>query len=1157
MRYRLGEFEILEPLAQGGMGRVWRARHPAQDLPVAVKVMSANLAKMPMWRERFRTEIRSMASLEHPGVVWVFDYGEIPDEVSAQSNGLLPSGAPWMAMEFASSGTLDKRIGSLDWSSIRALLLWMLDTLAHAHSRRVIHRDLKPGNVLLCATGDLRPGPKITDFGIAASLEDDSTIGERMLGTPYYMAPEQILTVRSDLGPWTDLYALGCVAWEMVCGRPPFYDREKRQVLLAHVSSVLPDFAPRISVPAELVDWLRTLLAKSPERRFASAPDAALALRSLTGSPEEEPADPTLRALTHSAAHSTLPMTGGPRSRAPRATWFDNPDLVDASARLDDAEGRVWPTPLCPNDWRRPVPVRRSRQLQGAGLALVGLRAIPLAGRLEERDVLWRGMVGVHREQRGRAIVVRGPAGTGKTRLARWLGERALEVGAARYLVARHSLEDPPGEGIAAAIRSELRSGRLSPDERRTRLTRLFGNPLGRVAAGWLHPEDEIDPSPLPAGERYAAIGAILTRMAEDRPVVLHLDDVHASGDSVRLVRYLLSRQRVEPIPLLMILTAQEEALAERVQYARQLEKVTLGDDVDTVHLSTLDRPQRVALLDGILGLDLETSAQVLERTGGNPLFAVHLVGEWAARGHLVAGQGGFRLADASIANAVGSLDALWAPRIERALSGLSEGAGVWLERMAVAGESLEDRYLQRLASGLRLDRQLAMDRLCDARLAARSDGRFSFVHGLVREAFRSRADRGGRLAEHHTLLAEHLMERTSPDPVAIGRHLLLGGHASQASRLLVRGLAEHRLRFGERAGLMACALAERALEGRPDDDPDWGRVALENVRALHGAGEIDAARRAAEVLVERATDYEWPAEVRIGAALEQAGMVVRSDTPLESKPLLDAIEADPELTEQHRLKIYFWRYAMGEMINDLDQCRRNGTIACRVLEGLGDASSRFTAAQIRAVLGFMFDDIDEAEPWAFEAVDRAERTGSIQMRAKALHNLGKVHWYRGRWDEAERALEKSEALYFQAGSVSLGNPRLMRIQVRLVQGAFTDALALCRDLVDKLVHESVSLRILHLVAHSGLGDWEGFEARFSDIQAGLVKRGWCNGEDATALEQLGQLALDQGMPDRARRVWEEALDHWERHDKREHREERVRARLAELAERGGLAPEP
>ena len=269
MKIQLGEFEVLSPLAEGGMGAVWRAVHPGQKLPVAIKVMAEDLVTRERWRDAFRTEVRSMARLEHPGVAWVFDYGVVSAAAHEASKGKLPLNSPWMAMEFASDGTVDDRIGRLSWPSVRLLLLSVLDVLGHAHARRVIHRDLKPANLLLCGVQDLRPGLKLTDFGIAAALDGPTTPGDRMIGTPAYMAPEQIMASRGDLGPWTDLYALGCVAWELVTGASPF-ENLPGNMLFAHVGQEPPELQTLFKVPAGFEDWLRVLLAKMHLSRLSN-----------------------------------------------------------------------------------------------------------------------------------------------------------------------------------------------------------------------------------------------------------------------------------------------------------------------------------------------------------------------------------------------------------------------------------------------------------------------------------------------------------------------------------------------------------------------------------------------------------------------------------------------------------------------------------------------------------------------------------------------------------------------------------------------------------------------------------------------------------------------------------------------------------------------
>ena len=916
-----------------------------------------------------------------------------------------------------------------------------------------------------------------------------------------------------------------------------------------------------ISVPAELQSWLETLLAKAPDRRFSSAADAAHALRALSDVPEEEPEDPALVHILRATARSTLPITRSSDRRAspgPRATWFEDTTLTEASIELDlgNTNSDDWPIPGCPLDWRRPIPVRRSRQLQGAGLGLVGLRAVPLAGREEERDALWQSLVAVHATRHARAVVLRGPAGTGKSRLARWLGERALEVGAARYLVCRHNPGDAPGEGVAEALRLELRSFERPAGQRKVRLVEVLGETLGDAVGGWLHPEDEPDRTLASAAERHAMIASVLERMGEQRALILHLDDAQYSGDALKLADYLMRRQTVAPSSVLIVVTLQDEALAETPRYVERVEALGAIEDVAVMPLKPLAPVHRVALLDGLLGLEGATATRVLERTQGNPLYAVQLIGEWAAHGLLESGRRGFRLTDPEAADAIGGLEAMWRPRIERVLEGLPTDAGVWLERVALAGDPVRDLDRDPLAAGLDLGidsaglRRDLLDRLCEARLGIWSEGQFGFVHGLVRDALRARAADEGRLADHHATLAEGLAQKTGVDPVTIGRHLLLADMPERAVRYLVHGLTDHRRRFGARSALAATELAERALvaAGVPETAPNWGTVLLEKMFALYETGDGEGGSECLDAVIERSSEHGWPPEIRLTAAVQKAKRTLYAQGAEPAEALLAEIESDPECSDRYLAQVHFWRYAMGEYLNNMDMSRANGTLAAEVYERLGDPDSMLLAAQVRGVIGFMFADIDEAEPWINEALNRAEHA-SVHQRARLLHNLGKVHWYRHRYAEAEAAFVQSEELYLQSGSVNLGGPRFMRIGVRLRQGLWAEALHLCNDLRDKLGHpeEGESLQLMELVARAGMGEWEGYGERFDEVAQKFRARGRANGEDATAFEMLGEVALDQGQVTYARLAWEMALDHWERHDKREHEEAKVREWIEDL----------
>jgi serine/threonine protein kinase len=274
----LGAFRLVAPIAKGAMGQVFSAVHSVSDfaIPVAIKVITADRAQDERFWTYFRNEARAVAGLDHPGITFLYDYGHVSPEAAARSGGGLRAGSPWMAMEMCSGGTLSERCRApLPWREVKSTLLLLLDALAHAHARSLIHCDLKPANVLLPA-GAERKGPKLSDFGIAWALDDGPRQGTP--GTPHYMPPEQFERRWRDVGPWTDLYALGCLGWALATGRPPFAAEVGENLVLAHLTRQPPAFWPRTPVPAGFQEWLRRLLAKAPENRFDRASDAAWAL---------------------------------------------------------------------------------------------------------------------------------------------------------------------------------------------------------------------------------------------------------------------------------------------------------------------------------------------------------------------------------------------------------------------------------------------------------------------------------------------------------------------------------------------------------------------------------------------------------------------------------------------------------------------------------------------------------------------------------------------------------------------------------------------------------------------------------------------------------------------------------------------------------------
>ncbi len=256
---RIGDYELLAELGRGGMGVVYQARQASLDRLVALKVTLRGAMASTAEVARFRAEAEAVARLDHPGIVPIYEVGEL-------------GGQPFFSMKFVPGTTLARRLadGPLEPREAAALLAPICRAIHFAHQRGVLHRDLKPSNILIDPDGR----PHVTDFGLAKQTSDDQglTHSGAILGTPSYMAPEQAAGTRGQIGPASDVYSLGTILYAMLTGRPPFQAASPVDtVLMVLEQDPLPPRLLNAKADRDLEMIALMALQKPPELRYPSA----------------------------------------------------------------------------------------------------------------------------------------------------------------------------------------------------------------------------------------------------------------------------------------------------------------------------------------------------------------------------------------------------------------------------------------------------------------------------------------------------------------------------------------------------------------------------------------------------------------------------------------------------------------------------------------------------------------------------------------------------------------------------------------------------------------------------------------------------------------------------------------------------------------------
>lgn len=263
---QIGRYIIKTELGRGGMATVYRAYDPSFDREVAIKILPREMLHDPQFRARFEREIKLVASLEHPAIVPVYDVGDI-------------EGQPYYVMRYMTGGSLSDLIakGKFTIQETAAIISKIAQGLAYAHRKNVVHRDLKPDNILFDENGS----PFISDFGIAKLAESGGSLtGSGVIGTPAYMSPEQ--AQGKDVDGRSDVYGLGVIIYQMLTGHQPYSADTPMGVVVKHITEPVPEILKDMPhLPPEVDELIKTAMAKDKTKRYENTIELAKALNKI------------------------------------------------------------------------------------------------------------------------------------------------------------------------------------------------------------------------------------------------------------------------------------------------------------------------------------------------------------------------------------------------------------------------------------------------------------------------------------------------------------------------------------------------------------------------------------------------------------------------------------------------------------------------------------------------------------------------------------------------------------------------------------------------------------------------------------------------------------------------------------------------------------
>ena len=1161
-----GRYLIAELIGRGGTGTVYAATDTLWSREVALKILRPEVARDARLRRRLRREARAVARIEHPNIVRLFELGEHED------------GSPFLVMERVRGPSMHTLAPSIEtWGRVASLFQQVLGALAFAHARGVVHRDLKPQNIIVSVGASGEDIVKVLDFGFAR-VEDDSddqltATSKDVFGTPTYMSPEQA-TGDHEVGPASDLYSVGVMLWEMVCGAPPFQGATGTAVVVQHVTAPLPAFhpVPGLVVPPALEAVVSRALEKEPPKRFASAAHFRWAIESLaTGlvRPEKQFLDdePTLNHLVVPALPprfdgvlpevSTPLPAGGPRGGHRRV----EPDFGDNTG---------------PHTGPLAAPKDHFRADADG----------PVVGREDIQRWLWARALHTCQNGQPHFVLLEGTAGIGKSTVCRWLEQTMNEGGWMTVLHGRFQVGDSQG-GLRQAVRRGLRlpDTRVSREVLEACLAELGDSGAVDITSlsAWLHPEMG---AACPPGRALRALEQVTRVLCRRGPLYIWLDDVHhAEPEAFLLFEHLVTNLTARPAPVLLVATRRGDAPLASTPAMESMAAflLTHHERIELRGLGRLDEPSTRLLLSQAAALGPRATASVLAVARGNPLHALESIRFLRSSQALV--RSGLVEELGPVATPLPrTLLELTRARLATFLEGYGPELASWAERLALLGATFSFSLAEVTGRAFGLD-VVRLETLLESLVAAgvlvdEEQERYAFRHELLREALLAEVDGRDDAAVLHERIAETLLSHAGANTAAVSievsRHFRAAGrtldavrHALVAARdarncgqalaavghlqAAERWLSETDLAADGRALLcdLWTALAELSLDASELDRAarladrveqsariagDERRIASalgQRAEAQLGAGRwLEAERLATEAreICVRLGDGRGVArlDLALGRAALQSSQMELARTRFQEA-------ARGSLLADDRAGAASAKRAIGELAlraGDRPAATRILSEAVALAQGLDDHRLLGQAAWRLGDLLRQAGQLEAAVGRYQQAVDACEAIGDQLGLGRALRGLG----------DAERLLRRPSAEHTYRRAVELFESTNDRFQ-----------LAVCHTQMGRLATERGELTAAEACFEQALGALEGFDdpVRVGVLHAYLarvaVRRGDTVARDArlqlalridatrplvvqewpVILEEVARQLAAAGDAARSRRLFERAAEVW------------------------------